>query len=629
VKGKVANRLQAWRLSRARTIPATVRPDLAGIGPSPRARGEPFLTEAEVAAAIDGAIAARRPFSYLRLGDGEGALLGFARDATAEDLRYFLAHFDRPRPPVAIWRLRAKLLEAIAAADLVGIRDDVWNAEGADGLDPAAPDFLERFRDCFPLRRSETNLHDHGALRIFRLYEWWRQSAIAGAFCSQWVHADLQLRGYFDDLIAAQKRIGLITNATGLAERIRRRFGVEIALVPVPGNARNPGAAGAPRRSRDQHFAVWPSIAASIPRGLDGMVFLVGAGLVGKPYCTVVKANGGIALDLGALLDAWDGRVTRHLVQRSKAPLTASRFAPPPGFLLGHGPVQPAPIAARIILHAGFPATGEEVLQGRLRAGEATALADGGIRIAHAGGRDGAGAATDVLARAIAGGDAAGLQRLLAAIDREAAEAGNGTLFIGSPRLADTGPHRATEDIFLAWLLKTGVAVLFTLRPQFEWLVECHRRAAEEGGTGLFLDEFLADPLQLPGGERFDGNFLRKIEYFRRYLPASRVLAVRADGTGNAVIARLGLDPALLPVPVTPGPALPAEALAARILARRQETGLSLPAESPGTLADRAVLRGAHAPSREALRQEVMARFAEINREIDARFGVDLGGDPA
>lgn len=628
MKGKVANRLQAWRLRRARAIPATVRPDLAGIGPSPRARGEPFLTEAEVATAIDGAIVARRPFSFLRLGDGEGALLGFARDATVEDLRYFLAHFDRPRPPGAIWRLRAELLKAIAAADLVGIRDDVWNAEGADGLDPAGPDFGARFHHAFPLRKTETNLHDHGAHRIFRLYEWWRQSAIAGAFCSQWVHADLQLHGYFDDLIAAQKRIGLITNATGLADRIRRRFGVEVAFVPVPGNARNPGVAGAPRRSREQHFAVRPSIAASIPGDLDGMVFLIGAGLVGKSYCTVVKANGGIALDLGALLDAWDGRVTRHLVQRSKAPLTASRFAPPPGFLLGHGPVQPAPVAARIILHAGFTATGEDVLQARGRDGAAR-LAEAGVRTASAGRHERSDAAHDALALAVSSGDAAGLRSLLAEIDGEAAGAGSGTLFLGSPRLADTGLHRATEDIFLEWLLKNDVTVLFTLRPQFEWLVESHREAAAAGEMGLFLDEFLADPLQLPGGERFDGNFLRKIEYFRRYLPASRVLAERAGGTGDAVIARLGLDPALLPVPASPGAIPPAEALAARILARRREMGLALPGGPPGALADRAFLRGPHAPELQSLRGKVRARFADINREIRARFGVDLDSDPA
>jgi hypothetical protein len=145
---------------------------------------------------------------------------------------------------------------------------------------------------------------------------------------------------------------------------------------------------------------------------------------------------------------------------------------------------------------------------------------------------------------------------------------------------------------------------------------------------GLFLDEFLADPLQLPGGERFDGNFLRRIEYFRRYLPASRVLAVRADGTGDAVIARLGLDPALLPVPASPGPALPAEALA-RILARRREMGLALPDGSPGALADRAFLRGPHAPELQSLRGDVRARFADINHEIRARFGVDLDSDPA
>ena len=37
----------------------------------------------------------------------------------------------------------------------------------------------------------------------------------------------------------------------------------------------------------------------------QGAIFLVGAGVLGKIYCDVIKEKGGIAIDIGAIFDAW------------------------------------------------------------------------------------------------------------------------------------------------------------------------------------------------------------------------------------------------------------------------------------------------------------------------------------
>ncbi len=50
-----------------------------------------------------------------------------------------------------------------------------------------------------------------------------------------------------------------------------------------------------------------PDLMARAP----GLVVLVGAGLLGKLYCARVKALGGIALDVGSMLDVWAGLKTR------------------------------------------------------------------------------------------------------------------------------------------------------------------------------------------------------------------------------------------------------------------------------------------------------------------------------
>ena len=50
----------------------------------------------------------------------------------------------------------------------------------------------------------------------------------------------------------------------------------------------------------------------TIPR--RGAVFLVAGGLLGKIYCDRIRELGGIALDIGALADAWMGHNTRGRV---------------------------------------------------------------------------------------------------------------------------------------------------------------------------------------------------------------------------------------------------------------------------------------------------------------------------
>lgn len=44
---------------------------------------------------------------------------------------------------------------------------------------------------------------------------------------------------------------------------------------------------------------------------LTGSVFLVGAGILGKAYCSQIKDSGGIAIDIGSLMDVWMGKSVR------------------------------------------------------------------------------------------------------------------------------------------------------------------------------------------------------------------------------------------------------------------------------------------------------------------------------
>ena len=63
--------------------------------------------------------------------------------------------------------------------------------------------------------------------------------------------------------------------------------------------------------ARSAHYPdEFERVCERLKRPLAGKTFLVGAGLVGKKYLQAIKDNGGIATDVGALLDAWDGYAT-------------------------------------------------------------------------------------------------------------------------------------------------------------------------------------------------------------------------------------------------------------------------------------------------------------------------------
>jgi len=67
----------------------------------------------------------------------------------------------------------------------------------------------------------------------------------------------------------------------------------------------------------------YPDLFNEIPFWLDGIevenqIFLIGAGGLGKLYCTWVKERRGIALDVGSLFDGWSGLVSRSYLKNIK-----------------------------------------------------------------------------------------------------------------------------------------------------------------------------------------------------------------------------------------------------------------------------------------------------------------------
>ena len=69
------------------------------------------------------------PYSFIRLGDGEGALLDFSNASTISDIDYLCTHFGPTISINNIFLMSNKLRQSIVNADLVGVRDDIVSVD--------------------------------------------------------------------------------------------------------------------------------------------------------------------------------------------------------------------------------------------------------------------------------------------------------------------------------------------------------------------------------------------------------------------------------------------------------------------------------------------------------------------
>ena len=246
--------------------------------------------EAGQAAAVDNLIeqihaarAAGRGFSLVRLGDGEGLFLSGRRP----DLGGAIANGNQIAPHLAAQgnslaepehnQLRQHLTEAVANADWIGIPDLAQCLSGPI--------------DCVTVASG----------LALMLHPDQRSRAQARLMVGGWhIHNYLLQAGCFSRNPFDQVRvvIGPSQPATLQAHR-------DLLWLQIPGEAGfRPDAFG-----EEAHYpAVYERTLAAIDQHIaPGDLVLVGAGILGKIYCEAVRQRGGIAVDVGSILDLCGG----------------------------------------------------------------------------------------------------------------------------------------------------------------------------------------------------------------------------------------------------------------------------------------------------------------------------------
>lgn len=250
--------------------------------------------------ALEAACVADRPFSFVRLGDGEaryalaaglaqgpGLQLGDA--AMLGDLvwsNWFGTRMSEADPR-ALARLARDYARAVVDADVLGVADAHRLASDTShfGYLAAQETWLRHALKRGSSRRRFTSALNHYALDA--------------------------LSPHLSRLLAGRAFVAAVSPHPDLAHRLATALNIpQHADYPIPAEGRLPTAEAT--RLKGAHF---PDRCQALLHQLRvparGSVFVVAAGLLGKVYCHRIKALGGVAIDIGSVADGWMGFDTR------------------------------------------------------------------------------------------------------------------------------------------------------------------------------------------------------------------------------------------------------------------------------------------------------------------------------
>jgi tetratricopeptide (TPR) repeat protein len=249
----------------------------------------------DVVEIIKSAIAARRPFSLVRFGDGEGRFLG-SLDAA---LRRILTIDEAAIIADSIWNnWFGERFENADMVDVLGLQSAVVHSiESADIIGIATEDRLAKDGSHFGYLAYLQNVVTGVSRR--NSGQWATDAAISYQLHEQ--------TPFYREVLVDVNCLCVISPHPRLAQRLGSYFRIRgVTSYVIPGEMRLPPNArghGPVKHFPDRYYGVLNELAVPSP----GTVFLVAAGLLGKVYCSRIKELGGIAIDIGAVADGWMG----------------------------------------------------------------------------------------------------------------------------------------------------------------------------------------------------------------------------------------------------------------------------------------------------------------------------------
>lgn len=259
------------------------------------------------------------PFSTVRFGDGCLAIcVSLARRNNSLSFRWPEIKHYKDITQSIFWKLGIPPNEGTAV-----IKKLIWSANTANYIDSQDAVFVDLLTESSLGRQFNrtTNISSIWDRLVLHRRHWrkghgvlaskWKEIHIQTGiknqyYCNPWLHYFSLINGEYNLLdIIEGKRIFCISNRIeNPVMLLRKTSGAEVVDY-----FRIPRRGGKRRGSRIHYPRYFPQVSNIIKRKARKYdLFLIGAGLLGKIYCGLVKQHGGRAFDLGQIFDIWNGK---------------------------------------------------------------------------------------------------------------------------------------------------------------------------------------------------------------------------------------------------------------------------------------------------------------------------------
>ncbi|MDJ0554398.1 MAG: FkbM family methyltransferase [Microcoleaceae cyanobacterium MO_207.B10] len=235
----------------------------------------------------------KSPFSLIRINDGEGCLMGYETSFSYEEVFENLLEIQFGKDCIqnltedVLRSLKHQMITAIHNCNVLGLPFN----------------FIHR-------RNNIACSHCFIELSIDFVSSIYRGDIL---ICSANIHRSLYTENQL--LLLLKKLSGKIGFITGrdISKFLSDNGIEEYFLIEVPAEQRfsnKKDSSHFPKRFKEIMKLI------STSDEIQGRLFFVGAGVLGKIYCNAIKQNGGMAIDIGSILDAWAEVPTRGYIRK-------------------------------------------------------------------------------------------------------------------------------------------------------------------------------------------------------------------------------------------------------------------------------------------------------------------------
>lgn len=231
----------------------------------------------------------KKPLSLIRIGDGEGLLLGHNTTIEKNDIDDICKiHFGKELKENEIIEIKKGLESSIEKSDLVGIPS------------------LSRSYKTNPFSRIQRG--------VLSAIDYAHNKKINDKICQASIHIDLDKNGLLDKILNNIDNLSLVTCRAELKKKILQKYNLtNVTLYKIPAEFKYGGV-----EVKESHYPeVYEKTIENLHVPYNGHVFFVAAGLLGKLYCKRIKELGGIAIDIGSIADAWAGVESRPYIKNN------------------------------------------------------------------------------------------------------------------------------------------------------------------------------------------------------------------------------------------------------------------------------------------------------------------------